>query len=132
MDKLKEQIDYWKKSAEHNWDTALSLFKSKHYDACLFFCHLTIEKLLKGLVVTKTKKTAPYIHDLERLSILTKLSFTDEQVENLRIITGFNMAGRYEDAKFVFYKQCTKDYTEKHLNISKDLIICLKKEYLKK
>lgn len=131
MNKLDEQIDYWKKSAERNWDTALSLFKSKHYDACLFFCHLTIEKLLKGLVVIKTKKTAPYIHHLEKLANIAQLVLSDEKIKNLRIITGFNMSGRYEDSKFAFYKQCTKDYTEKYLNISKDLIIWLKKKYLK-
>ncbi len=51
MNQLDEQINYWKKSAERNWKTVLSLFKNKHYDACLFFCHLVIEKLLKGLAV---------------------------------------------------------------------------------
>ncbi|MFC1613218.1 HEPN domain-containing protein [Patescibacteria group bacterium] len=68
MDNLKEQINYWKKSAERNWDTTLSLYKTKHYDSCLFFCHLTLEKLLKGLVVRQTNKTAPFIHDLEKLA----------------------------------------------------------------
>ncbi|MFH1233664.1 MAG: HEPN domain-containing protein [Patescibacteria group bacterium] len=127
MNKLNEQINYWEKSAERNWETALSLFKTKHYDACLFFCHLAIEKLLKGLVVGQTKKAAPYTHYLEELAKLIKLDLTKEQINNLKIITDFNIAGRYDDAKFAFYKKCTKKYTEKYLNISEELYLWLKK-----
>ncbi len=75
---------------------------------------------------------APHIHNLEKLANIAKLSLLDDQIKNLKTITGFNISGRYDDAKLAFYKQCTKNYTEKHLNISKNLIICLKKEYLKR
>ncbi|MDO9399748.1 MAG: HEPN domain-containing protein [bacterium] len=132
MTKINEQINYWEKSAERNLKTALSLFKTKHYDACLFFCHLTLEKLLKGLVVKQIKKAAPYIHDLERLTLLIKLSFTKDQIENIKIISEFSLAGRYDDEKFAFYKKCTKKYTEKYLNISKELYLWLKEQYQKK
>ena len=133
MNQISEQINYWKKSAERNWKTALSLFKTKHYDACLFFCHLTIEKLLKGLIVEQTKKPASYTHYLEELATkLIKLNLTKEQINNLKIITNFNIAGRYDDAKFAFYKKCTKKYTEKYLKICEELYLCLKKQYLKK
>lgn len=47
MNNINKQITYWKKSAERDWQTALDLFKTKHYDACLFFCHLALEKFLK-------------------------------------------------------------------------------------
>ena len=33
--KLKTQIDYWKKSAQRDLDTAKVLFKNKRYDSCL-------------------------------------------------------------------------------------------------
>lgn len=129
---INEQINYWKTSAERTWRVASTLFKNKHYDSCLFFCHLTIEKLLKGLVAQKTKDYAPYIHDLAELARKTNLELTDKQLENLKIITTFNIAGRYDEAKFSFYKKCTKEYTEKYYAISKELILWLEKEYLKK
>ncbi|MFH1661558.1 MAG: HEPN domain-containing protein [Candidatus Falkowbacteria bacterium] len=97
-----------------------------------FFCHLTIEKLLKGLVVMEIQKTAPYIHDLEKLAILAKINATEEQIKNLKTISRFNMAGRYDDAKHNFYKIATRLYTKKYLDISNKLILCLKKQYQKK
>lgn len=130
--KIKKLITYWKVSAESNWETTLILFKNKRYDACLFFCHLTLEKMLKGLVVEKTKDQAPFIHDLPRLVKLAALELNPEQIKHLRIIDNFNIAGRYADYKYKFYKQCTKKYTQKYLSVTKEIVLCLKKEYQKK
>lgn len=46
MKELEKQIEYWIKSAKNDLETAESLFKSKHYDWCLFLSHLVIEKIL--------------------------------------------------------------------------------------
>ena len=74
----------------------------------------------------------PYIHDLEKLALLADLKLTEKQLEYLRIITTFNISGRYQDEKFNFYKKCTKQYTEKYFQIVKELNLWLKKQYLKK
>ncbi|MFH1233504.1 MAG: HEPN domain-containing protein [Patescibacteria group bacterium] len=77
---LNEQIQYWKITAGRSWETARSLFKLKHYDACLFFCHLVIEKILKGLVVKKTKQAVSYTHDLEKLVLLANLAVSKNKL----------------------------------------------------
>ena len=128
----KEIINFWNKSSRRDLKTAQGLFELKRYDACLFFCHLSLEKLLKGLIVKITEKPSPYIHDLDRLAYLAQLDLSEKQSENLKIITDFNIAGRYNDEKSEFYKKCTKKYTEKYLNITKELFLWLKKEYRKK
>lgn len=132
MTNFNKQIKYWPESAEKNWQVAQSLFRNKHYDACLFFVHLSIEKLIKGLVVIETKKPAPYIHDLPKLANLAKLELSQEKRNHLRIITTFNIAGRYADDKYDFYKKCTKNYTQKNLFMCKEIFLWLKKEYPKK
>jgi len=129
---LKEQINYWKKSAQKSFDAAHVLFNNKHYDFCLFFGHFALEKLLKGLVVKQTKRAAPPIHHLEKLANLIELELTKDTVKHLRIITDFNIAGRYAEAKYAFYKKCTKEYSERYLKIIKELFLWLKKEYQSK
>jgi len=130
--KLQEQINYWRKSGKENLDAAQILFKNKHFDSALFFGHLSLEKMLKGLTVISTKKPALYIHDLEKLALIAKLEFNEEKAINLRSISDFNIAGRYKEIKFSFYKKCDKKYTEKHLKIIKELFLWLEKEYRKK
>lgn len=82
--------------------------------------------------MAKTKKHPPYIHALDALAIKTELEFNDKQAEQLKIITTFNIRARYDDFKYSFYKRCTKVYTEKYFNISKDLYLWLQKQYPKK
>ena len=130
--KLQEQIDYWHRSGKDNLDAAQILLKNKHYDSVLFFGHLALEKMLKGLIVMSTKKPAFYIHDLEKLALIAKLEFSEEKAIHLRSISDFNIAGRYREVKFDFYKKCDKKYTEKHLKIIKELFLWLEKEYQKK
>ena len=97
-----------------------------------FFCHLALEKLLKGLVVRKTEKVAPYIHDLAQLSNLAELNLEEKQIKKLRIITTFNIAGRYSQEKYAFYKKCTKNYSGKYLKIVEKLFLWLEEKYQKK
>ncbi|MEW6086943.1 MAG: HEPN domain-containing protein [bacterium] len=132
MNNVNKQIDYWKETAQRDWKTALGLFKIKRYDACLFFCHLTLEKILKGLVVKQTNHPSPFIHDLEKLAFLSKLKLTEQQIQDLRTISTFNIAARYDNIKLAFYKKCTKNFTEKYLLTTKKLYLWLKREYLKK
>lgn len=124
----KKVINYWLTTAEHNYETAKFLLRGKRYPECLFFCHLMIEKVLKALVIQQTKTHAPHIHKLVDLAKLAKIDLSPEQIENLTIITEFNIAARYNEIKFDFYKRCTKSYTEKYFLISKDLYLWLKKQ----
>ena len=132
MISTRDQISYWKDTASHDWETALSLFKSKRYDACLFFCHLAIEKILKGLVVEKTKESPPYTHNLAHLAEIAGVSATEEQMKGLAEIATFNISGRYDNIKRAFYKKCTKEYTEKNLKKAQQLYLWLKKQFPKK
>jgi HEPN domain-containing protein len=130
--KMKEQTTHWQNSAVRDWKTAQGLFEIKRYDACLFFCHLTLEKFLKGLVVFHARREAPYIHDLERLAVMANLPLSSDQISDLKAISAFNIAGRYSDYKFEFYKKCTSTYTQNYLAKTKALIRCLKKKYPKR
>lgn len=129
---IKKVVDYWKISSEHNYETAKFLYKGRRYSDCLFFCHLMIEKILKGLVVKQTKIHAPYIHELDTLAIKTGLNLSKEQMCQLEIVNTFNISARYDNIKKSFYQKCTKEYTEEYFNISKKLYLWLKKQYLKK
>ncbi len=64
---IENAIHYWEATAKHDYETMLILFDAKRYSDCLFFGHIVLEKLLKGLVVKNTKEQAPFTHDLARL-----------------------------------------------------------------
>jgi HEPN domain-containing protein len=122
-------VRYWLDTADKDWDVARNLFKFKHYAYCLFFCHLTIEKLLKAAAVQKTGKHPPPIHELKKLAKLAVLKLTPLQRERLEEITTFNIQARYDDFKQSFYKKATREYTQKFLTITKELRLWLKENF---
>lgn len=120
-------VNYWLKNSQEKWKTARSLMKARRYADALFFCHLTLECELKALVVRESKKHAPLIHDLADLARLAKLPLSKKQIADLDEITTFNIKARYDDYKLAFYKKATKQYAEKHLDITKQLKLWIKK-----
>lgn len=96
----KKVINYWIVTAEHNYKTAKFLLKGKRYPECLFFCHLMTEKILKALIVQRTKTHAPHTHKLVDLAKLAKIDLSPKQIDHLTTITEFNIAARYNEIKF--------------------------------
>ena len=107
-------MEYWLNSSEEDYNVMKYLYSGKKNSYCLFFGHLVIEKLLKGLYA-KNNEESPYTiksHNLLALAEKCHLELTDEQVEKLQIITQFNISARYDDYKESFNQKCTDEYTE--------------------
>jgi len=114
-----EHIAYWKKLADADLEVARG-FLQRGYDLhyCLFFGHMSLEKLLKALVVAVTQEMPPRIHDLLRLAEKAGLILNEALTEKLDTFNSFNLEARYPDYKLAFYKRCTPQFTaEKFLQI---------------
>lgn len=105
----------WVTSAKDDLDTAEKLFGIGKYHHCLFFAHLSLEKLLKAVFVSKKNVFPPPIHDLIRLAEKAGLSLDETITLQLAEISTFNVAARYDDYKLKFYKKATKAYAEEWL-----------------
>jgi HEPN domain-containing protein len=106
----KKLVEYWRKTAEYDYETMKSLLKNRRYTSSLFFGHIVLEKILKALVVSNTKNYAPYTHDLARLYKLTGLEMDTDTRSFLDEVNKFNLKARYPEQKLQFYKKCTKEY----------------------
>jgi len=72
-----------------------------------------IEKSLKALVISQTKKFPPYTHDLRKLVSLSKVSiFSEKEKILLEIIGKYNIEARYPDIKQKLHNKATKEYTD--------------------
>lgn len=106
-----ELITYWTKSSRAKLKTMKSLYASRRYADCLFFGHLTLERVIKAYVVKTTKEHAPRSHNLPYLVKLGGLHLDVRELELLEDVDTFNMAARYPDTKLSFYRKCTKKFT---------------------
>ena len=110
--KREEHIDYWLSSADHDLDTAESLFAAEKFDWCLFLGHLVLEKALKALYVRDNdNRLPPKTHNLVKLAEKTTISLSLEQKIFFDEVNDFNIETRYPEYKQNFYERCTTEYT---------------------
>ena len=108
-----KQIKYWMKASDLDLQTALDLFNSgKNLHFCLFMCHLSIEKLLKALIVKTSDDFPPKSHNLLRLAEIANITLENNNVEFLEELNQFQLSTRYPDEKFTIYSLATKEFTE--------------------
>lgn len=117
---------FWKTEAEEALQVADHLIEKGDYSYALFFGHLAIEKLLKGIFVKRHKDHAPPVHNLLRLAKLSGITIPQDKVDALIEISAFNIESRYPDIKRDFRKKCTEGYTRKQITIIKGVYLWLK------
>lgn len=127
-------VKHWIDGSKNDFEAAKVLFEKQLYPQCLFFCHLSVEKVIKALVIHNTKDIPPYIHDLRRLAQVAKLDLPESRLKILDILFSFNVAGRYPEEKVDFYKKYSKKKkdTQVYLRVSNELMLWLKENFLKK
>jgi HEPN domain-containing protein len=124
MINVAKQIEYWCNTAENDIETASILIKSGKYIEGMFFCHLSIEKIVKALVVKQTENIPVRSHDLFYLSEIAKIEIAEEQSNFMQILMKYQLEGRYPE----FYpKVPSLDKINDYLNRTKNLMQCFKK-----
>lgn len=124
-----EIFNYWLKTAKEDYETAKALLASRRFVHCLFFCHLAIEKLLKGFVVKETGDNPLPTHKLSLLAKKTSINFSNEQFDLLDELTQFNIQARYNDIKLALHKKANQKFTKEYFDKTTKLYLWLKKQF---
>ena len=95
---VSKQIEYWRSSAQEDWEVAVKLVKDGSVRHGLFFAHLALEKTLKAIVCQNTQDIAPRIHNLTRLSASAGLAVESDLADVLADMNQFNIEGRYPES----------------------------------
>lgn len=116
-------VQKWVYSAKEDLEIAKELLRSKRNAYCLFFCQLSLEKILKAVIVDITDDAPPTTHDLVKLAAAANLSPSTEQEVQLREITTFNIEARYDIHKERLYKKATPDFASTYLIITEEFFL---------
>ncbi|MBN1508646.1 MAG: HEPN domain-containing protein [Sedimentisphaerales bacterium] len=94
MDELSRQ---WAERAQYDLDTADAMFKAGRHLYVLFCCQQGVEKMLKAVIVQRTNRTPPRIHQLVRLVELARVAADERQVDFLRELSNYYLPSRYPE-----------------------------------
>ena len=119
---IQQIASYWVDEAEEALAVAEHLYEKGDYSYCLFFGHLAVEKLLKGIYVQRKKEHAPPIHNLVRLAQLAGIKSDESRVEQLALISTFNIEARYPDLQRSFRKKCTQEFARENMALTRETL----------
>jgi len=130
---MKEVIRKWFKFAESDLEAAEYLFHNPRANQWTFLlvvwhCHQAIEKILKAMLIQQSKELL-HIHDLPRLlKFVGFADFTAAQTDFLFELNQYYLMPRYPDLPLKkSYPLITKNKSERVLNKTKDIFLCLVK-----
>lgn len=95
---------------------------------CIFMCHLSIEKALKGLLVKKTGGFPIRSHSLVYFTDKLELQLNESQLEFIFMLNKISVPTRYPDDLRKLSASYTKEITESVLIQTKDIQSWIKQQ----
>ncbi len=106
---MEASAQHWFKQVDGDLKTAQVLFQARRYQYAVFFCHLALEKFLKGCVAERTGATPPRSHDLVRLAELANLAPKLEHGAFLEELNRHALEARYPVGRVRFTRALAGD-----------------------
>ncbi len=125
---MNKQVANWIKSSQYDLKTAEHMLKTGRYIYVLFMCHLSVEKLLKGLYEAILKKIAPKTHNLIYLLNATGIELAEQHLETLESLNDLSIVTRYPEDIDAMVKAFKRKKVADYFKKTKELIKWLKKD----
>lgn len=124
----KKIYDEWFFQSDYDLETAFDMLKSGRTVYCIFMCHLSLEKALKGLLVKKSGEFPSKSHSLMFFVDKMELELNDSQLEFLFMLNKISVPTRYPDDLKKLFAEYTIERTELILQQTKELQSWIKKQ----
>ncbi|MCL2027810.1 MAG: HEPN domain-containing protein [Bacteroidales bacterium] len=96
---MEQQLKYeeWFFQSDYDLETAYQMFQSGRNVYCIFMCHLSLEKALKGLFIKRRNEFPPKLHDLMYFIKKLELSFEDTHEDFVAWLNRMAIITRYPE-----------------------------------
>jgi HEPN domain-containing protein len=91
------KYEEWFFQSDYDLEVAESMLKTERNIYCLFMCHLSLEKALKGLYIKRFNKMPPKLHDLMYFVGKIALNLPEDKSSFLVWINGLSITVRYPE-----------------------------------
>ena len=92
---MTETVRDWANRAEYDLETARVMLASGRHFYVMFCCQQAVEKALKAVIISRTGKLAPRIHNLPRLAEIADLPINESTLELMARLSAFYFQSRY-------------------------------------
>jgi HEPN domain-containing protein len=108
---MQPETTVWVEDAEYDLQSAEVMLDSGRYFFVVFMCHLTIEKLLKAVIVERQGIVPPKTHNLVGLVTRAGLTVPAERRPLLNELDNMSVVTRYPDGRRAIASTLTAENT---------------------
>jgi HEPN domain-containing protein len=118
----------WMHQSDYDLDTAEAMFNSGRNIYCIFMCHLSLEKALKGLLKKRTGEEPIKLHNLIYFVDKIGLALIPEQFDFISMLNKVSVPTRYPDDLQKLITVYTRERTVTILQQTKTIQEWIKKQ----
>ena len=118
----------WYFQSDYDLETAVDMLKSGRAVYCIFMCHLSLEKALKGLLIKKKGEFPSKSHSLIYFVDKIELELSESQFEFLFMLNKISVPTRYPEDLRKLFLAYTKERTESILQQTKEMQLWIKQQ----
>ena len=96
---MRPETQAWVEDAEYDLQSAKAMLDSGRYFFVVFMCHLTIEKLLKSVIIERQGIEPPKIHNLFGLIARAGLTIPPERRPLINELDNMSVVTRYPEGR---------------------------------
>ena len=127
MEKWKD-YEEWYFQSDYDLETAQDMFNSGRNVYCIFMCHLSLEKALKGLLIKRTGEFPSKTHNLIYFIEKIVLKMNMEAFEFVNTLNKVSIPTRYPEYLRKLFSTYSKEITIDILNYTKELQSWIKQQ----
>jgi len=126
--KTTNRHEEWYFQSDYDYETAVDMFKSGRAVYCIFMCHLSLEKALKGLLVRKTGEFPIKSHSLVYFVEKMGLELNESHYEFIFMLNKISVPTRYPDDLRKLFNAYTRERTKSILKQTKEVQSWIKRQ----
>jgi len=111
---MEQELKYeeWYFQSDYDLETAQYMLQAERNIYCIFMCHLSLEKALKGLFIKRLNQIPPKIHNLLYFVEILTLEPEETHLDFLISINQMSITTRYAEDLRGLIKLYPLDYTK--------------------
>jgi len=94
---LQLKYEEWFFQSDYDLETAYQMLQSRRNIYCVFMCHLSLEKALKGLYIKRLNEIPPKLHALMYFVNKIQLALSDEYLLFIEKLDSLSIITRYPE-----------------------------------
>ena len=125
---MDEKTREWIIQADFDIETAEFMFQGGRYFYAVFMCHLSLEKVLKGIYCKKLQDVPPKVHNLVFLINKSCITPPEKLGKFIVKLNEANIATRYPESLEKLQKAYTKTITSEIILNTKEALAWIKQQ----